>query len=402
MSATACSSTFPAPHLPRRNKKLKFKHTTKKTLDGRHALLSAARRSNERMASEFDALLKGLESQGLVLAQDVETKELLVLSEADLEARAEEARRTREEEEEREREAFIAPIPPSARIEREEVGALAEAAEATMRGAEEGGETAAAAAAAAGGNNSKGGRLLLQSGTAGGSLGGSAPLTAPVSSGGNPQLRPGQQAAFAAAGGTSGSNATGPARPGGGAGAGGAGGAAAAAAADPARFLYSGPAVGVTVPNSIARVLPQFPANFNGTRPVVQTNPLSLLANGVYQGNIYSGGTSRSPALATVPTPTPPAPVMVYQPRDPINVVRVSSGISDLTNANAALSVVSNWPFNDFRNNFPNQNVASAGSLRTLFCATPLTQWCTNTLPIDPALVNSMFQGTQNPNFLIG
>ena len=129
---------------------------------------------------------------------------------------------------------------------------------------------------------------------------------------------------------------------------------------------------------------------------------MSLLANGVYQGNIYSGGTSRSPALATVPTPTPPAPAMVYQPGDPINVVRVSSGISDLTNANAAMSVVSNWPFNDFRNNFPNQNVASAGSLRTLFCATPLTQWCTNTLPIDPSLVNSVFQGTQNPNFLIG
>ena len=390
----------------------------KKNLDGRHALLSSARRSNQRMALEFSLFLKQLEARGMVLAQDVESKGLLVLSEAELEARSEEAARSRRRrkaaEEKEKEEEFIAPIPPSARIndegsdgeerEEEELAALAEAAEAKEEeereegegeeereegeGEEEreGGEAAAAAAPRHFSGNGGGGRLLLQSGTAGGSLGGSAPLTAPVSSG-----RP-------AAGGGGGGNAT--ATPGGGGGGG--GGAGAGAGADPARFLYSGPAVGVTVPNSIARVLPQFPANFNGTRPIVQTNPLSLLANGVYQGNIYSGGTSRSPALATVPTPTPPAPVMVYQPGDPINVVRVSSGISDLTNANAAMSVVSNWPFNDFRNNFPNQNVASASSLRTLFCATPLTQWCTNTLPIDPSLVNSVFQGTQNPNFLIG
>jgi len=363
------------------------------------------------MVSEFDSFLRDLEARGLVLAQDVETKRLLVLSEGELEARTDEAARRRKAGDDEE---LIAPIPPSARIdaegkedergggEEEELGVFvegeAEEEEQEAQGA------AAAAAAAVRGDGSKGGkgggRLLLQSGTAGGSLGGSAPLTGSVSGGGNPQLRPGQQAAFAAAGGANGSAAA-PQRglPGGGAGAASSG---RGAAPDPASFLYSGPAVGVTVPNSIARILPQFPPTFNGTRPIVQTNPLSLLANGVYQRNIYSGGTSRSPALATVPTPTPPAPAMVYQPGDPINVVRVSSGISDLTNANAALSVVSNWPFNDFRNNFPNQNVASAGSLRTLFCATPLTQWCTNTLPIDPSLVNSVFQSTQNPNFLLG
>ena len=399
-----------------------FKNEKNQT-DGRHALLSSARRSNERMAAEFDQFLKDLESQGKVLVKDLDSKQLMVLSEGQLLAAEEEARERRGRGEEE----VIAPIPPSARIpedeqdyeEEEELVVMIEAeaeaeAEAVIAAAEE--EAAGAAAAAAvtsspashgSGVSGGGGRLLLQSGTAGGSLGGSAPLTAPVSSGGGSQLRPGQQAAFAAAGGTT--NASAPAQgrtgapgaPAAGGGAGGGGGGA-RPPTDPAQFLYSGPAVGVVVPNTVARVLPQFPPNFNGTRPIVQTNPLALLANGVYQRNIYSGGTSRSPALATVPTPTPPAPAVVYQPGDPINVVRVSSGISDLTNANSALSVVSNWPFNDFRNNFPNQNVASAGSLRTLFCATPITQWCTNTLPVDPSLVNSVFQATQNPNFLIG
>jgi len=352
------------------------------------------------MAAEFDSFLIKLESQGLVLAQDPGTKRAFVLSVAELEAR-----RSRGEEAQERREAaaaaaeaFVEPIPPSARVDEEE---------------EKGEEEAVVAVVAPLPlplTSSPGGRLLLQSGTAGGSLGGSAPLTAPVSSGRNPQLGPGQQAAFAAAGGTNGTTSApaqgsgaGTGRPGGG-GRGGSvgGGGGANRPTDPANFLYSGPAVGVTVPNSIARVLPQYPASFNGTRPIVQTNPLSLLANGVYQGNIYSGGTSRSPGLATVPTPTPPAPAMVYRPGDPINVVIQSSGISPLINANSALSVVSNWPFNNFRNNFPNQNVGSAGSLRTLFCATPLTQWCTNTLPIDPSLVNSVFQSTQNPNFLLG
>ena len=359
------------------------------------------------MASEFDSFLNKLEVQGLLLARDVETKRLLVLSEGELQA-AEEARRREVARAKAEKE-LIAPIPPSARIpvddddEEEELVAVVDAAQA---GREEqmvaavappplsSSSAAAAASAAAGSANpaaraaSGGGRFLLQSGTAGGSLGGSAPLTSPVSSGGGSQQpRPSQRAAFAAAGGAPSSNGTTPAQGGN-------------RPTDPAQFLYSGPAVGAT-PNSIARVLPQFPANFSGTRPVIQTNPLSLLANGVYQGTIFSGGTSRSVALATVPTPTPPAPV-IYQPGAPINNVVASSGISVLTNANSALSVVSNWPFNDFRNNFPNQNVDSASSLRTLFCATPLTQWCTNTLPIAPSLVNSVFQGTQNPNFLIG
>lgn len=313
------------------------------------------------MRSDFESFLKDLESRGLYLARDLDTNRLVVVSSS-----------TPRREQQRE-DAAAAPSASAAREEEQEQEHSSSSINRINTK-----------------NSNNGGRLLLQSGTAGGSLGGSAPLTPPISA-----PRPGGGAGAAAGGGGragGGGNGT-AARP-----AGGGGGAG----ADPARFAYSGPAVGVTVPNSVARVLPQLPPNFNGTRPIVVTNPLTLLANGVYQGNIYSGGTSRSPALATVPTPTPPAPVMVYNPGDPINVVRVSSGISDLTNANAALSVVSNWPFNDFRNNFPNQNVASAGSLRTLFCATPLTQWCTNTLPIDPSLVNSVFQGTQNPNFLIG
>ena len=111
--STACSSTF----LTRANKNPK-KQIQKKTKDGRNALLSSAARSNARMVSEFDSFLKQLESKGLVLAQDVETKELLVLSESELEAKRRESEAARRKEA-AEKEEFIAPIPPSARIEEE-------------------------------------------------------------------------------------------------------------------------------------------------------------------------------------------------------------------------------------------------------------------------------------------
>lgn len=309
-------------------------------LHGRSALLHSAVAANQRAASEFYSFLNKLESKGLSLAREVDTGRFVVV-----------LAQQREEEEE---------TPPLFEEEEE-------------KRAEEQDEKTRSFSAI-----SNGGRLLLQSGTAGGSLGGSAPLTAPVSSGGGGGARPGGSGA----------------RPGGGGGAGG--------GADPARFGYSGPAVGVTVPNSVARVLPQFPPNFNGTRPVVVTNPLSLLSNGVYQGNIYSGGTSRSPALATVPTPTPPAPAAVYinpLPGDPVNYYRATSGIDSRTNAESATAVVDQWPFNNFRITFPQQSIGSAGSINTLFCATPLTQWCTNTIPANLGTLNTVLQETQNPNF---
>ena len=166
--------------------------------------------------------------------------------------------------------------------------------------------------------------------------------------------------------------------PGGAPGGAGGGGAGAAALAGIAAYAYAGPATAAIVPNTVARTLPQLPPG--APRPLIITNPLYFLANGPFQNVIYAGGTTRSPGLPTVPTPTPPVPAAIYQ--DPYTTAVLASGTSLRTDP-AVLSIFRSWPLNNLP---PTATIGQAASASALICQTPLQSWCTNTLPDVPNL----------------